>query len=148
MINPRVKSLSSKREMEDVMTKYRPEIEGMSKAEKKAALKGLMIIASIENPDHRKAAEAYIRNYSLVFGNGVGARTLRVYLKKKLEKIGEHLHEEGQDKDGSTFYNDIKRRFLSIKKTVVSWKNWREVGWFRKKGKCKDKECGCKCGGV
>lgn len=138
-INP---SIIKKRRMEEEMSRYRPEIEKLSKAEKKAALKGLMIIASIENLDQVKAVEGYIRNYTLIFGNGVGVRTLRIYLRKKLERIGGQLHEEGQDKDGSSFYRRLRERALSLKKTVVSWKDWREVGWF---GKRKDKGCR-KCG--
>jgi len=64
-------------------------LKELSVTEKKATLKGILIISSIEKIDQTEAAWAYIRQYKRVYGEGIGWEVLMVHLKRRLERIGE-----------------------------------------------------------
>ena len=108
-------------------------LKELSIREKKATLKGILIISSIEKIDQTDAAWAYIRQYRRVYGEGIGWEVLMGHLKRRLERIGEDIGEEVQDKDGDTFIPTVKRTWLSLKNKIVSWTNKRKV-WTHYRG--------------
>lgn len=110
-----------------IMGKRKEEIKALSVNEKKAALKGILIISSIDRIDQTESARQYIRNYKRAYGEGIGWETLVVHLNKRLEKIGENKGEEVQSKAGHVFVPTVKRTWLSLKNKIVSWTNKRKV---------------------
>ena len=120
------------------MGSRKEEIRALSVNEKKAALKGILIISSIDRIDQTETARQYIRNYKRVYGEGVGWETLVVHLNRRLEKIGENRREEVQDKAGATFIPTVKRTWLSLRNKIVSWTNKRKVWTHYRGGPKKD----------